>query len=55
MSVSDCAKAISNAFTAGNKGFDSLCSLVSGFADEVNFPVPAVASILLSDALSRSW
>lgn len=52
--VDTCAKALTNAYTAA-KGFDSVVSTVSSFADELAFPAPAVASMLLSDVLARTW
>lgn len=55
MDTDTMAKAITNAYQAGAKGFDTLCSTISNFADEVGFPTPAVASILLADVLARTW
>lgn len=55
MDEDTCAKAITNAFTAGAKTFDSLITTMGNYSDHVGFPSPAVASILLSDVLSRTW
>ncbi len=53
--VDTCAKAIANAYQTGANGFDSCVAMVQPFADEVAFPAPAVASILMADYLSRMW
>lgn len=53
--VDSCVKALQNAHQQGNKGFDNAVNMVAPFADEVAFPAPAVASLLISDALSRCW
>lgn len=55
MDTDTMAKAITNAYQAGAKGFDTLCSTINNFAEEVGFPAPAVASILLADVLARTW
>lgn len=53
--VETCGKAINNAYYSGKGGFEAVMSLVQAYAEECSFPIPGVASILMSEALALSW
>lgn len=48
-------KALQNAGKSGRASFTTVLNLVKPYADEVRFPAPGVAAMLMTDILTRQW